>query len=88
MTFGLFGFLGLGFSLLDGVLLRKNFEYLLDAYHSMEDTSVFFSALVPPEPDLVYQYFLAARMPPKFPLPLVPRRVFQSVVCIFPSITS
>ena len=49
--------------------------------------SVSFSALVPPEPDFVHQYFLAARMSPKFPLPLVPCRVFQPIVCIFPSIT-
>ena len=45
MTFGLFGFLV--FSLLDGVSLQNNFEYLFDYYHSWEDTSVSFSALIP-----------------------------------------
>ena len=43
------------FLLLDGVSLQNNFEYLFDSYHSREDTSVSFSALVPPEPDFVHQ---------------------------------
>ena len=68
------------FSLLDGVSLQNNLEYLFDSYHCREDTPVSFSALVPPDPDLVHQYFLVARMSPKFPLPLVPCRVFQPIV--------
>ena len=87
MTFGLFIFLVSGFFVLDGVSLQNNFKYLFDSYHSREDTSVSFSTLVPPEPGLVHQFFLAGRMSPKFPLPLVSYRVFQRIVCIFPSIT-
>ena len=34
-------------SLLDGVSLQNNFEYLFDSYHSREDTSVSFSFSVP-----------------------------------------
>ena len=38
ITFGLFVFLVSGFFVLDGVSLQNNFEYLLDSYHSGEDT--------------------------------------------------
>ena len=64
-------------SLLDGVSLQNNFEYLFDSYHSREDTSVSFSALVPPEPDLVHQYFLAAKMSQNFLF------LWFGVVCIY-----
>ena len=60
------------FWLLDGMSLQNNVEYLFDSYHYREDTLVSFSALVPPEPDLVHQFFLASKMSPKFPLSFVP----------------
>ena len=45
--------------------LQNNFEYLFGSFHSREDTSVSFSALVPREQYLVHKYFLAARMSSK-----------------------
>ena len=72
MTFGLFSFLVSGFfRCLTGFHCKITLNIFFILINPREDTSVSFSALVPPKPDLVRQYFLAARMSPKFPLPLL-----------------